>query len=535
MPMNGWHGKQKGRGTKRKGISNGRMKKNARCCAAARDRIQDAMDEHEDGFIANDALRERARRTRASKLLGALTEDLIRDAAAGDRTCQRQEGSDKAIAANACGKQTRRQGWEVARRRARAKKRRRLPMDQLTVAANMMVAGTGSPLASAVVQTMRIAQGQEPTSERTVQRALNDLGQHHNRGAKKAGKTDPETPWAKARLALSNQLLAQLTRYKWNRLPKATKLLWPRLDLDQILFVDEKNMKCVLGNQTRIEWRFWVDKNDPSVLRERSHPDAVLPDWMPQTKGKFMKDCGGMFGVMMKRGEGRAWTGDKMTPLSYTGTKVVGPDAWKKAFLLEVQRPKLLASYKNVDGNARNGGWNVQHLPHGKENPYRARYGDGWEQKVTDAVNKSLTNVNTMIDHVVAEGNRLFAGTRHADDWVIYHDALGSWWTKAAQQRIEDRGMKDRQCRSLGPTNKGTRYFGKLVGNSPELMPLDNNLFADLMAAVRWNMACTFFLPEDDPRKFKRGTPAEAWKTLARSWEWFFADVRACLMYSNKR
>ena len=446
MPMNGWHGKQKGRGTKRKGISNGRMKKDSRRRAAARDRIQDAMDEYEDGLlIANDVLDEGERRQMYSsfyKLLGApdpKTWSATRLVWRIRTLSNAREGSDKAIRLTCKrvweNKLAAKAGFEVARRRARAKKRRRLPMDQLTVAANMMVAGTGSPLASAVVQTMRIAQGQEPTSERTVQRALNDLGQHHNRGAKKAGKTDPETPWAKARLALSNQLLAQLTRYKWNRLPKATKLLWPRLDLDQILFVDEKNMKCVLGNQTRIEWRFWVDKNDPSVLRERSHPDAVLPDWMPQTKGKFMKDCGGMFGVMMKRGEGRAWTGDKMTPLSYTGTKVVGPDAWKKAFLLEVQRPKLLASYKNVDGNARNGGWNVQHLPHGKENPYRARYGDGWEQKVTDEVNKSLTNVNTMIDHVVAEGNRLFAGTRHADDWVIYHDALGSWWTKAAQQR----------------------------------------------------------------------------------------------------
>jgi hypothetical protein len=68
----------------------------------------------------------------------------------------------------------------------------------------------------------------------------------------------------------------------------------------------------------------------------------------------------------------------------------------------------------------------------------------------------------------------------------------------------------------------GGGIFGVMMKflDSPELMPLDNNLFAELMDAIRYNMAWTRWLPNDDPRKFRRGTPKEAWHMPKRSWEY---------------
>ena len=44
------------------------------------------------------------------------------------------------------------------------------------------------------------------------------------------------------------------------------------------------------------------------------------------------------------------------------------------------------------------------------------------------------------------------------------------------------------------------------MGNSPELMPLDSNLFADLEYAIKQHVAITHALAKDDPRKFSLGT-----------------------------
>ena len=35
-----------------------------------------------------------------------------------------------------------------------------------------------------------------------------------------------------------------------------------------------------------------------------------------------------------------------------------------------------------------------------------------------------FVSVKDLIDHAIEEGNRLFAGTRFANMWCIYHDAL---------------------------------------------------------------------------------------------------------------
>lgn len=78
---------------------------------------------------------------------------------------------------------------------------------------------------------------------------------------------------------------------------------------------------------------------------------------------------------------------------------------------------------------------------------------------------------------------------------------------------MEKRGFLHRQVRCIGDQFNGTGYKNKLVGNSPELMPQDNNLFSDMKRALDWNVVATKHLPEDHPSKFSRSTP----KRLNRS------------------
>ena len=80
-----------------------------------------------------------------------------------------------------------------------------------------------------------------------------------------------------------------------------------------------------------------------------------------------------------------------------------------------------------------------------------------------------FTSIKTLIDWAIDEGNRLFAGTPHANTWVIYHDALSQWWEKdegGAQAYLASRGFEHRQWRARGATNDkiADNYKDKLMG-----------------------------------------------------------------------
>ena len=56
-------------------------------------------------------------------------------------------------------------------------------------------------------------------------------------------------------------------------------------------------------------------------------------------------------------------------------------------------------------------------------------------------------------------------------------------------------------------------------GNSPEMMPLDDNLFKDWTDGLCTHQLCTINLPEDDPRKFSKSTPNRLSSSMRRAWE----------------
>ena len=59
----------------------------------------------------------------------------------------------------------------------------------------------------------------------------------------------------------------------------------------------------------------------------------------------------------------------------------------------------------------------------------------------------------------------------------------------------------------LNGCNAGTRFEERPVGNSPEFVPLDNSLFADLQNDHRRHCAITSDVPKTDDRKFSEATP----------------------------
>jgi hypothetical protein len=138
-----------------------------------------------------------------------------------------------------------------------------------------------------------------------------------------------------------------------------------------------------------------------------------------------------------------------------------------------------------------------------------------------------------MMDHVICEGNRIWAGTACDNTWMIYHDHLKIWWEKDGQEYLKSlpcpiagnpsRTWYDRQIKICGEKNNtkvSKRYKNCLPGDSPELMPLDCHLFADLQEGAAKNVALTYHIKgnhEDLDLKYSFATPVKVYASLQRT------------------
>ena len=123
-----------------------------------------------------------------------------------------------------------------------------------------------------------------------------------------------------------------------------------------------------------------------------------------------------------------------------------------------------------------------------------------------------LRPVSDLVDFMVDECERLMAGTVHERDWFFYHDALSLLTSKECRQYMRDTykggtSVYDRWLIPKNNLNLNTLYHEKCVGNSPELMPLDNSLNYDLQLSHRHHCAVTAHLPYTDERKYSLSTP----------------------------
>jgi hypothetical protein len=130
--------------------------------------------------------------------------------------------------------------------------------------------------------------------------------------------------------------------------------------------------------------------------------------------------------------------------------------------------------------------------------------------------------ITDVMDHCVAEGNRIYKGTPHEDTWRLYHDKLGQWWEEGAQAYLAQvHQMRHRQWHAEGATNDliVKRYQNSLTGDQPECQPLDNTYFGDLKEWMGKMVVMTQLLKDDDENKYTMRTPNQCWRTMCHVWD----------------
>ena len=249
----------------------------------------------------------------------------------------------------------------------------------------------------------------------------------------KTGSRDPGSKWAMSRLAIAIQFRNDIMRR--------------RARLEQTLFVDEHSEFCVLGRGAHHgqsnRWEWCAHRKDGNICLPGEGGTLDMP--VPQPKAKNPARADGIFGVCAPfPSGGRRQEGRRMAPLRYTG-KVVGINTYERALKNEIERVRQLglvnrANIADPDKRSRPGVWH-DHVDEGV-NPYevsattaaafyntvflifsllfpllKSRFGPDWRTKLP--ANFEMYSIKTLIDHVIDEGNRLFADTAHANNWMI--------------------------------------------------------------------------------------------------------------------
>ena len=304
---------------------------------------------------------------------------------------------------------------------------------------------------------------------------------------------------------------------------KALKEAAPAFVLEQVLWLDEKHKKCVLGKVSPYDCKLPTDKDGKHCLPEDG---GEYGEWSNQKKPKFPPEVRFLFGVHLARDENGERVGRRIEPFEYTGKWIVGVAAYEAAIKTEIDRANRL---KGGGGWGGTGTLTREQLAELEGGRYEARYGDDWRARVEEAIGKgqhALMCVTKLMDHAIEQGNAAFAGTKFADSWLMYHDHLSAWWEAGAQKYLAERGYADRQVRACGSTNEEiSLYRNSVVGSRPEMMPLDHHLFDDLEDAVTKNIILTSHLkagPPDDPCKhgrFDAGTPRALAATMVATWK----------------
>ena len=85
---------------------------------------------------------------------------------------------------------------------------------------------------------------------------------------------------------------------------------------------------------------------------------------------------------------------------------------------------------------------------------------------------------------MMKEAKNLMKGSVHEDNFFIVHDALVLMTEKETIQWMKEKNYYHRWLLPMNGLQDGTPYAGRLVGNSPEFMPLDNSLNRDLLFTI---------------------------------------------------
>ena len=160
----------------------------------------------------------------------------------------------------------------------------------------------------------------------------------------------------------------------------------------------------------------------------------------------------------------------------------------------------------------------IDHTQH--ENPYKSLWKEEWEQKMEQSATLApYTSINKLIRHIFTETERAFSGSRFANTWRVYHDALKLMMGKEAVAFMKTNGWYERLIKPILGLNEGTLYADRMVGCRPEFQPLDYHLNEDCHTTVDDHCIITRHLPDDDALKFSTRTPKLMLSSYLRLWD----------------
>ena len=146
-------------------------------------------------------------------------------------------------------------------------------------------------------------------------------------------------------------------------------------------------------------------------------------------------------------------------------------------------------------------------------NPYLSKFGDDWMQKLKSSPTfSSSVVISDYVEHIMRESARIMQGTKHQDDWCIYHDALTLMTAKENKEWMLEKGYLKRwilpsQDLYSNLPDLDKKYGGNPIGNSPEFMPWDAHLNQDIHSSLDFHTILAKSLSDDDERKFCSSTP----------------------------
>ena len=381
--------------------------------------------------------------------------------------------------------------------------------------------GCPEPDAARIVNAVRLDYGEATMHHETYRRAMVKLLEVKFVATvmKKQGSTDPESAWAKARLLFAQQLIYQLSS---SSIPRSIGVR--RLTIYCILWTDEKHMQQIIG---------YLKNRVPCMPADESGQYLAFADGgemdPPRSRINLKypgegRLCIGFAVVLVYNSVTKEYVPvvRRMRVFDYTGRMIVAParyDAYKEILIKRANTrnptgPKW-ASSKAYPKNDQQ----LDALAGGR---YQAAFPDTWQAVLKADADKALCDIRDLIDHLHAEGQRIFAGTPHADDWCLMHDALSSLTSNKGMEYLHEKlgdrflGCSQAFAESLGKSYP-KQYLGRMVGDSPELDPCDTHAFAHLVDGTLRNWAGTFAWKDDRPGKFRLDTPRVTADALTRT------------------
>ena len=130
---------------------------------------------------------------------------------------------------------------------------------------------------------------------------------------------------------------------------------------------------------------------------------------------------------------------------------------------------------------------------------------------------KLFVYIKDLVLYIISESQRIMLSTVHEKEQYFYHYSLPlvtitSIMKWVVETVIDGVSVKDIQLVPQNELNAGTIYTGRPVGNSPEFIPQDNILNAEVKWLHYYHCVVTNKFDDKDTRKLSMETP----KLIAR-------------------